>query len=99
MGWSLKYEVKPLFALGFQQQQKTWKQITPSSISQHVFCWFKKQGEQRQWQIFDFEKVDFDYIDILQTFSAAKIILEAYLEPSKTSPIKIFCGFLKETPP
>ena len=50
-------------------------------------------------KFFDFEKVDFDYIDILQTFSAAKIILEAYLEPSKASPIKIFCGFLKETPP
>ena len=33
-------------------------------------------------KFFDFEKVDFDYIDILQTFSTAKIISEAYLESS-----------------
>ena len=56
--------------------------------------------EESQWQIFDFDKVDFDYktsIEILQTFSTIKLIPEAYLEPSPAYTIKLFSDFSKKS--
>ena len=47
--------------------------------------------------IFFNDSVDVDYIrEILtfcKTFSTVKVILEAYLEPIRTSTIKLFCNF------
>ena len=50
-------------------------------------------------KIFYFGKVDFLYsinIDILQTCSTVELVPEAYLEPSRTSTIKLFCDFHKD---
>ena len=41
-------------------------------------------------------KVDFQYsinIDILQTFPTVELLPKAYLEPSGTSTLKLFCDF------
>ena len=43
-----------------QQQQKTWEQITPCSLNQHVF--------EDQWQFFDFDKDDFYFIRQILVF-------------------------------
>ena len=46
--------------------------------------------------MFDFDKVDFNYIRQVLTF--CKDVPEAYLEPSRTSA-STFCDFLKKAPP
>ena len=33
----IRFGLNVLLFESFQQQQKTWKQITPTSINQHVF--------------------------------------------------------------
>ena len=62
-------------------------------------CFLLIWEARREWPIFE---VDFGYqinIDILSIFSIVKHMPdEAYLEPSRTSTIKISCGFCKEAP-
>ena len=90
-----------LFFKSWLQQQKSWKQITPSSLNQHLYYNFKNQEDQ--WLIFDLDKVDFDDVREILTFfkpfCSVKHIPAAYFEPSRTFGTKHFCDFLKEASP
>ena len=62
------------------------------------------QETRSQWQFFHWLWQSWCWlyktnIDILQNFSTAKFVPEAYLEPIRISTVKVFCNFLKEASP